>query len=57
VYTEGLRGVAAKEKIGPNEAFISVPNKLLISAELARASEIAHVFKNHESLFMTHVER
>ena len=57
VLQGGVHGVRAKTDIKPNEAFLFVPNKLLITVESARQSEIAEVFSNHEQLFFTNVER
>lgn len=57
VNFDGTNGVRAKTDIQPNEAFLFVPNKLLITVESARQSEIAEVFKNHEQLFFTNLER
>jgi hypothetical protein len=52
-----LVGSACKEDIEPNEAYIYVPNKLLITVERARASEIGFIFDNHESIFKNNEDR
>ena len=50
-------GSAAKEDISHNEAFIFIPNKLLITIERAHASEIGHIFDKHDSVFKVNEDR
>ena len=50
-------GVRALEDIQPYEAFLYIPNKLIISAEHAKQSELAPIFKNHDSLFVSNPYR
>ena len=50
-------GVRALQDIQPYEAFLYVPNKLIISAEHAKQSELAPIFKSHDSLFVTNPHR
>lgn len=50
-------GSAAKEDISPNEAFIYVPSKCLITVERAKSSEIGFIFENHETIFKATVDR
>ena len=52
-----LIGCSAKENIEKNEAIVYVPNKLLITVERARTSEIGFVFDNHESIFKATTDR
>lgn len=53
----GICGARAKEDIAPGEAFVFIPNKLIISVESARQSEIGDIFKSHETLFVSNVDR
>lgn len=57
VVFEGVGGVRANQEILPNEAFLFVPNKLVISVEGARRSEIAEVFADHEHMFCANLDR
>ena len=52
-----LVGSSAKEHINYNEGFIFVPNKLLITVERARSSEIGYIFENHDAMFKANQER
>jgi hypothetical protein len=47
------------EDIMPNEAFLFVPNKCIISVEHAKQSELGAIFKrpDHEALFVTNPNR
>lgn len=51
IFGSCLQGVICTEKIKSNEAFIFVPNKLIITIERAKFSELSYVFKAHESVF------
>ena len=57
--TTTVGGIKVLEDIAPNEAFLHVPNKCIISVEHAYNSEIGEIFKNpnHESLFVTNMYR
>lgn len=50
-------GVRASQDILPQEAIAFIPNKLIISVESARQSEIGYIFKSHDSLFVANVDR
>ena len=52
-----IHGVLANQEIAPKEAFLYVPNKLLISTELARQSELGPVLRNHEDVFVANKDR
>jgi hypothetical protein len=54
---EYITGLGAKKEIKPYEAFMYVPGKLLITVEKARASEIGHIFNNHDTLFKSNADR
>lgn len=41
----------------PSEAFAFIPNKLIISVQLAMQSEIGQIFKSHDSLFLANIDR
>ncbi|KAL4495703.1 hypothetical protein ABPG72_014172 [Tetrahymena utriculariae] len=47
----GLIGAAATKDIAPLTAFISIPNKIIISYDRARFSELKSFFKQSEDLF------
>jgi hypothetical protein len=53
----GICGAKASQDIQPNEAFIFIPNQLLISVETARKSEISEIFKSHDDFFVSNVDR
>ena len=52
-----LVGVAAKEPIGPLEAFLFVPQTLIICEEQIKASAIGHIVKQHPALFVEHYDQ
>ena len=52
-----LHGVVCTQEILPREVICAVPNKVIISTETARNSEIAQIFRKHEDLFVVHPER
>ena len=57
VYVNGVRSAVAKELIEPGEAFIYIPNNLLITVEHARTSELEEIFKSHDQLFVSSPDR
>lgn len=52
VFENGVRGARLLEDVEPNEAFIFIPNKILLTTQHARKSEIGAIFLNHDALFM-----
>jgi hypothetical protein len=50
-------GARAAEDILPQEAFLFIPNKLILNVQRARDSDISDIFKNHDSLFVANVDR
>ena len=50
-------GSAAKEDIAPNEIYVYVPNRVLITVERARHSEIGFIFEKHQSIFKANEDR
>lgn len=54
---ETLTGAVCKEEIKPREAICYVPNKLFLSTEKARNSEIAEILSAHEDVFVAYQER
>lgn len=52
-----LVGSAVKSDIKHNEAIIFIPNKLLLTVERAKSSEIGHIFNNHDALFKANADR
>ena len=52
-----LHGVVCAQEILPREVICAIPNKLIISTESARNSEIGELYRNHEDLFVAHPER
>ena len=50
-------GSAANSEIKYNEVFIYVPNKILLTVERAKSSEIGHIFNNHDALFKSNADR
>ena len=53
----GVNGCLVTEEIASNEAILYIPNKLIISEQGARESEIAEIFQNHDNLFVGNVDR
>lgn len=53
----GVCGAKANSDIEPNEAFVYVPNKLIVSVEAARKSELSDVFRSHDALFVSNIDR
>jgi len=56
-YFGAVCGARATEDISPQEAFLFVPNKLILNVQRARDSDISDIFKNHDSLFVANVDR
>ena len=52
-----LIGVYCKEDILPNEVAMYVPNKLVISTETARNSDIAEIYRTHSDIFVSNADR
>ena len=51
-----LIGIAAKRPIGSEEAYIFIPNKMIISDEKILKSEIGHIILRHEDVFKEHAD-
>lgn len=56
-YFGNVCGGRASEDVLPSEAFAYIPNKLIISVQQARQSDLGHIFKSHDSLFVANVDR
>lgn len=54
VFGDGLIGVGAKRHLGSLKAYIYIPNKMLITEELVRNSEIGYILAENEELFTDH---
>jgi hypothetical protein len=52
-YFNGVCGVRIKQDIAPGEAFVFVPNHLLITVETALQSELKDFFEKHDDLFLS----
>ena len=50
-------GSMAQDDIQPNEAFAYIPNKLCITSEKARNSDLSVVYRSHLDIFQNHQER
>ena len=50
-FPPGYLGVQAKQAIGPNETIISVPRRLVITANRVEKSELSAIFTSAPSLF------
>lgn len=46
--------MAAKRDIGPEEAYLYIPNKIMIHEERILKSEFGQVLKNHNDVFYEH---
>ena len=51
-----LLGIAAKRPIGPEEAYLYVPNKIIINEDKVWASDIAFIIKRHSDVFDEHAD-
>lgn len=51
-----LIGIAAKRYIGPEEAYLFIPNKIIINDEKILKSEIGHIILKHEDVFKEHAD-
>jgi hypothetical protein len=49
-----LLGIAAKRPIGPEEAYLYIPNKLIINEDKIWISEIAEIVERHSDVFEEH---
>ena len=47
-----LNGVLASQDIKPRDVVCYIPNKVLISTESARNSEIGEIFRNNDEMFV-----
>lgn len=53
----GLVGIGAKEDIGPCDAMMMIPNKMLITEDKFRNSEIGFMLTKHRYLFKEHFDQ
>jgi hypothetical protein len=53
----GITGVLCTEEIKSKEVICAIPNKILISSEKARNSELALIFFNHQDMFQANTYR
>jgi hypothetical protein len=51
-----LVGIAARRPIGPEEAYIFIPNKIIINDEKILKSDIGHLILRHEDVFKEHAD-
>jgi hypothetical protein len=51
-----LVGIAARRPIGPEEAYLFVPNTIIINDEKIMASEIAFIINRHKDVFDEHAD-
>ena len=51
-----LVGIAAKRPIGPEEAYLYIPNKLIINEDKVLNSDIAHIVRRHADVFEEHAD-
>jgi hypothetical protein len=51
-----LLGIAAKRPIGPEEAYLYIPNKIIINDDKVYSSEIADIIKRHSDVFDEHAD-
>jgi hypothetical protein len=51
-----LLGIAAKRPIGPEEAYLYIPNKLIINEDKIWVSEIAEIVQRHADVFDEHAD-
>lgn len=49
-------GIAAKRPIGPEEAYLYIPNKIIINDDKVFSSEIAPIIKRHKDVFEEHAD-
>lgn len=54
-YFDGVCGVRARQDIAPNEAFICIPNHLLLTVETALQSDLNDFLKLHPELYLANV--
>ena len=51
-----LVGIAAKRPIGPEEAYLYVPLKLIINDDKILKSDIAYIIERHQDVFEEHAD-
>lgn len=51
-----LIGIAAKRKISSGEAYLFIPNKIIINDEKILKSEIGFIIKKHSDIFKKHYD-
>ena len=51
-----LLGIAAKRPIGPEEAYLYIPNKLIINEDKIWSSDLAFVINRHHDVFDEHAD-
>ena len=51
-----LVGLAARRKIGAGEAYIFIPNKMIINDEKINNSELGFIIKKHKEVFEDHAD-
>jgi len=51
-----LLGIAAKRPIGPEESYLYIPNKIIISDDKIFTSEIADIVYRHKDVFDEHAD-
>lgn len=51
-----LIGIAAKRPIGPEEAYLFIPNKIIINDDKIMQSEIAYIIERHKDVFDEHAD-
>ena len=52
-----LNGCTSNSDIDPKEVICAIPNKLLISTETARQSELGEVFRQNPDVFIENTDR
>ena len=51
-----LLGIAAKRPIGPEEAYLYIPNDIIINDDKIFNSEVAHIIRRHADVFEEHAD-
>lgn len=49
-------GIAAKRPIGPAEAYLFIPNKIIINDDKIFKSEIGFIIERHADVFKEHAD-
>lgn len=52
----GLIGIAARRPIGPEEAYIYIPTKLIINDDKISKSDIGFIVERHADVFKEHLD-